>query len=169
MFWHTTIDAQSFVYGMGGFLILFFLQLIVCRLMLILFGKCRKLVPILFLIFLFIPLIGFFMTKDISGTILLLSISLGYMFAFPAVSARSPSLEILRLIRSFHQPRGITKEDILRKLSHMNILQDRIQDLIDDGFIKPRQDQIEPRLVGKWLGGFFYYYRRLLKMPLGKG
>lgn len=167
--WHTAIDMQSFVYGIGGFFALFFLQLIACRWVVFLFGRCRKLIPTLFLIFLFIPLIGFWVTKDLSGTLLLLSISLSYLMAFPAAAAKSPSLEILRLIRSFHSQGGISKEDILKRLGRMDLLQDRIQDLIDDGFIKPRESQIEPRLVGKCLGGFFYYYRWFLRLPLGKG
>lgn len=162
------IHPFDFAYGLVGFSLLFLVQIILFRLLKICFGKIRYAIFWLFSIHLFLPLLGFFFTEVLGGTILLLSISLGFMLAFPAVTAKSPSLEILLLVDA-HGEGGITREEILKRLAKPDLIGERLVDLANDGWIDKDLQKIRLKWMGKGAGWFFYYYRRLLRLPFKTG
>lgn len=157
------IIAPDFIFGFLGFLGLVVLQILWWRL------RTRFVILGMFGIFLVLPLAVFFVTGNVAGSILLLSLALSYLFGFPAVVAKSPSLEILKLVHQHTPQGGISKEVILAALAKENLIQDRIRDLTQDGMVSWQEGKMKMRLFGKAVGAGFYYYRKLLGLPLGRG
>lgn len=123
----------------------------------------------MFVTFLFIPVVFLFIAQDRSAAILLLALSLSYLFGFPAVVARSPSLEILKLVHSHTPQGGIAPGAILETLAKGDLIEDRMKDLVADGMIFRENGRIKIRGFGRWVGMGFYYYRKILGLPGGRG
>ncbi len=157
------INLSTFIFGFSLFLGLVVFQLLWWRL------RRRFMVAWMFATFLFIPLIFLLVTEDRAAAILLLALSLSYLFGFPAVVARSPSLEILKLIHRRTPQGGISQEEILKTLAKEDLIEDRMNDLASDGMIFRENGKIKMRLFGKMVGMTFYYYRKLLGLPAGTG
>lgn len=159
----SAVSNQSFLFGFLFFLGLVLLQLLWWRL------RTRFTICWMFATFLVIPLAVLFTTQEWAGSILLLSLSLSYLFGFPAVVAQSPSLEILKRVHRHTPQGGIASEAILETLAKTDLIEDRIKDLTADGMVAQEGGQIKIRLFGRWVGMVFYYYRKMLSLPAGKG
>jgi hypothetical protein len=141
--------------------------------------KVRKQILWLFLIFFGLPSLSFlFAVTSVSdyssekwtlGYLLVMSISGAYVFIYPAAQAASPSMVILLLLNAHKQKGGMTKAEILDVMKSDTLFEDRIRDLHNDGLF--RDDDIRPGLSkpGRFVAMIFFYYRRLLRLPRGKG
>lgn len=140
-----------------------FFQLIIWR-----FFKPKKQIFLLFIIFLFLPILSYKFLDELNF-LLLLSMSIQYLFVFPAAQAQSPSLVILCMVdRAYRENKGLAFADIKSKMLKVGLLQDRLEDLKNDGFTKNNNQQLG--LFGKIVAAFFYIYRRkILKLNRGEG
>lgn len=157
------LNPPSFLFGFLCFFGLVLFQILWWRL------RKRFMIGWMFLTFLFIPLVLFFISGERAGSVLLLALSLSYLFGFPAVVARSPSLEILKLVHQHTPKGGISREAILEDLAKADLLQDRIRDMASDGMISQEGGRMKMRRFGKLVGAFFYYYRKALGLAPGRG
>ncbi len=164
-----SIKMTSFQFGIFGFLGLVVFQTLWWRFLKIWKGEIPLMIGWMFLIFLLFPLVIFFVSRELAGSLLLLSFSLSYLFGFPAVVARSPSLEILRLVQRSMRHGGLSKEELIMNLAKADLIQDRMRDLASDRMIRQQNGKIEVRLFGRVVAAFFYYYRKILGLPPGTG
>lgn len=157
------IIAENFLFGLLGFLSLVCFQILWWRL------RVRFTILAMFGTFLILPLAVFCLTGERAGSLLLLSLCLSYLFGFPAVVAKSPSLEILKLVHQCSAQGGASKEAIVAALAKEDLLRERMNDLIQDGMVRLENGKVKMRLFGKMVGAVFYYYRKLLGLAQGRG
>ncbi len=161
------ISHRTFAFAFGEFGILLLVQLLLWRPF-----KIKKQMLWLFVIFLFVPIVSIAWLRDqadlAAGAFLALCISAAYVQTFPAAQARSPSLVILNLIAG-GGPDGMAREELLSRMSASGLLEDRIQDLGNDGLISTEDGKVRLRGPGRLLAAVFFYYRRVLNLPRGMG
>jgi len=103
-----------------------------------------------------------------SVTLLYMSLTVAYIQTYPAVQALSPSLRILLLVGNA-MPKGITEGEILGAFDPKQLLEDRIQDLLDARFVQESEGRLEITPRGSLLILPGALLRRILGLPVGKG
>lgn len=121
----------------------------------------------LFLLFLGGPLIHFCFDPSLSRLILALGLGCTYIMSFPAAAAKSPSLLIINLLDKNGPLSKFELEQALAK--SVNLVGDRMRDLKADGLVHSSSEHFHPSRIGRFLGYVFWYYRRILGLPLGEG
>jgi hypothetical protein len=121
----------------------------------------------LFALYLGGPLVHFYIEPSVSQLILAVGLGCTYIMSFPAASAKSPSLLLIDVLdREGPQ----TKEELEAKLlKSVNLVEDRLRDMQADGLVSKNAKEFRPSRAGRFLGYVFWYYRRLLGLPLGEG
>lgn len=128
----------------------------------------------MFGVFFFIPTIVslitfFYFLNDIwvlQAGVLILAIGGAYLMSYPAIQAQSPTLVMLVFI---HRNPGASESDIVKAMVSEKLVEDRIQDLGEDGLIKKNGDHLELTSAGFFIAWFFNRYRSLLGLPRGRG
>ncbi len=147
----------------------------------------KKHIIALFLIFIMFPLafvigyiglgafgflpdnIIFFSTADWLAIYLLnFVLSLSYILSYPAIEAVSPSLAIL-LIVGDSNPNGAVRDDLLHVFDDEVVLEPRLKDLIEAGFIAESNGFFMVTHRGVTFVRCFMLLRSLLGLPIGKG
>lgn len=104
---------------------------------------------------------------NVSSLVLYTSLAVMYLQMFPGAQARSPSA--LMMLLPEIRTNGLEKDKILSALKNESMLEDRLEDLVNDGFAYRNGEGMSLRLPGKCMAIFFYYYRQILGLPQGKG
>ena len=97
-----------------------------------------------------------------------LAFSSAYILSYPAIEAVSPSLAIL-LIVGDSNPNGAVHDDLLHVFDDEIVLEPRIHDLIEAGFIAESNGFFMVTHRGVAFVRCFMLLRRLLGLPIGKG
>ena len=100
------------------------------------------------------------------GCLLYFSLACAYIQTYPAFQADAPSLKIMRLI---HKSGTLTGDKIINSFSLENLVQDRVDDLVKDGFISVENGKYYLKPKGKLLAIVFYHYRKLYGLNFGEG
>jgi hypothetical protein len=119
----------------------------------------------LFLLFLGGPLLHFALDPSLSRLILAFGLGCTYIMSFPAAAAKSPTILIINLLDKNGALSKAQLEALLAK--DVNLVEDRMADLKADGLMSATSSI--PSAPGRFLGYVFWYYRRLLGLPLGEG
>ena len=161
------------LYGFLLFFICFLLHIIIWRLH---HPKRQILAP--FGLFLSFPILShFLLTKNIlplnAGEplqvyLLYYSISLAYIFTYPAAQAGCPSFIILSIIKS-SMPRGLTKGEIYSYCVDKKLFGLRTHDLVNENFIIDKNGWLELTKKGHLALKFFIILRKIFGLPAGKG
>jgi len=96
------------------------------------------------------------------------SLSWSYIFTYPAAQAGCPSLLMLILIKNSDK-KGLEQEQIFDFFKDTNLCEDRINDLIDDNFIKNDGHKLIITKSGHFILNIFKFLRKLYGLPTGKG
>lgn len=96
------------------------------------------------------------------------SLSSSYILSYPAVEAVSPSLLILLMIGDSRSA-GLRYDDMLHCFDDGDLLQPRIQDLIDAGWIVETNGFFRVASRGAGILLFYMFLHRLIGTPKGKG
>lgn len=102
-----------------------------------------------------------------SLAILHLSLSLAYIFTYPALEGVSPSLAILILIEKSRT--GLTEEEIARQFDEAVLWDKKLCDLLSSGLVARTGDRLAITAKGKFFTAPFILLRRLLGLPMGRG
>lgn len=139
----------------------------------------RSDVRALFVIFLAVPIaiaLGFVAVASSAGgqwppgldvlAILLLhgALSLAYIQTYPAVQAQSPSLEIAHAVFK-SEPRGLSREEVLRALGARRLVDDRLEDLVANRLVRASGDRYALTLLSTCIVKVFLGFRSLLGLP----
>lgn len=108
------------------------------------------------------PALLYFLSRDPFAFLLVLSFGCVYVMTFGCASVRSPSFEILLILRK--NP-GMSLSEIETQLAKEDLLNDRVQDLGEEGLLAGKK----LRGTGKAVGCFFHTFRCVLRQPLGSG
>jgi len=121
----------------------------------------------LFLLFLAGPIVHFLFAPDLSRLILALGLGCVYIMSFPAAAAKSPTLLIIDLL---DRHGALSKSELEKYLNaDVSMVEDRLRDLKADGLVDTRAEKFRPSATGRLIGYVFWYYRRVLGLPLGEG
>lgn len=96
------------------------------------------------------------------------ALSTSYILSYPAVEAVSPSLMILLMIGDSRSS-GLQYNDMLHCFDDGDLLQPRIQDLIDAGWIAESGNSFSVTYRGFIILLFYMFMHRLLGVTRGKG
>ena len=170
-------SAHVFTFGLMLHTILAFAGLMVLHVLLWRLLKVRKQILWLFLIFLGVPTFVFLASlarglSPIEWTqwyLLLFTLSSCYILFFPVVQTESPTLVIVRYLDENRDSGGLTRDEIMARMSSDQPFQDRIQDLQKNGMIQNFAGSQKLRTAGRLVAAFFYHYRRVLGLPCGEG
>ena len=106
---------------------------------------------------------------DLSAIVLLhIALSSAYIQVYPASQATSPSLKILLLIKK-SMPHGMAEIQIQKVFNPKELLETRIQDLVDSGLVWENGDKLALTSSGHALILPFVFLRQILGLPAGKG
>jgi len=163
---------------------LLFFAILTVHIMLWRLVRPMRQIGLLFLVFVIVPtmlfgsavaliasgIIAFLGVAD-TGFAFLLYIAMAgvYIQTYPAIQAGAPSLFIMYLIgRSTHP---VPLADIRTMMDGNRLINDRIDDLISDGFITVLGNERTIALTakGRLLSGAFMLYRRSLGLGIGEG
>ena len=97
-----------------------------------------------------------------------IALSLAYIQIYPASQAASPSLKILLLVKE-SMPVGMTENEIQTCFNPKELLEARIQDLVDSGLVRQTDDKLELSPCGYGLVLPFIVLRKLLGLQAGQG
>ena len=99
--------------------------------------------------------------------LLTLAILGAYIQTYPALLEDIPTIRILRIISLTN---GITIEDLTRKLTARNNLQDsKENELENDGFVEKSSGKYTLTTSGFILANFFYWYRKIFNISKSNG
>jgi len=167
---------ESIFYGISFFLIVLVIHIAIWRLI-----KPKKHMSSIFAIFLVIPFIifiGLFVlsiqeklfnfTELLKTSLLYLVLACAYIQTYPPAQANAPSLQIIHLIGK-SKSKGLTEEEIMNIFNLNNLVQDRIDDLIVEGFVLEEDGKLYLKNKGKILSTTFYFYRKLYGLSQGEG
>jgi membrane-bound metal-dependent hydrolase YbcI (DUF457 family) len=96
------------------------------------------------------------------------ALSTSYILSYPAAEAVSPSLMILLMIGD-SKSSGLLYEDMLQYFDDGNLLQPRIKDLIEAGWIVESEGSCRVTSRGIIILSFYMLLYRLLGMSRGRG
>lgn len=96
------------------------------------------------------------------------ALSTSYILSYPAAEAVSPSLMILLMIGD-SKSSGLLRDDLLLCFDDGDLLQPRIKDLIEAGWIVESEGSLRATSRGAIILSFYALLYRLLGMPGGKG
>lgn len=168
------------ILGTGSFILALVMHILIWRVI-----KPVKHLIWLAIIFVILPLIAYAIVFYLSflfykerfiasapnvGFIVLWHIALSgtYIMTYPVSQAKCPSFKIMLAV-SASMPKGITALDINDIFSKDILLTDRVDDLIDEGFIYIKDNKYNLTFKGNLLASSFIFYRHLLSLPLGEG
>ncbi len=151
------------------FSILFFLVALIFQIFVWRIIKVKKIIFWLFFIFfVFMPVfMAFTITFEIKTFFLYFLIAAAYIQTFPAIQADSPTLKIINLIGNSKE--GISKEKITKAFSEYSLREERISDLITEGFLIKDNENFVLTKKGLLLAKLFIAYRKILGIGEGKG
>ncbi len=167
------INIEIIFYSFYSFFILLLFQLILWRLV-----DIKRQMLVLFVLYFGVPVLFFALflvsnywsfLQSFSFFVLIIGLSVFFIQTFPAIQAKSPSIEIILFVSSMKNRNLVSKSDIENSISSKRLLDDRVEDLINDGLVKLVSGQLVLSLSGRILAGTFYYYRKLLCLEKGKG
>tara|TARA_B110000008_G_C16586824_1_gene410696 strand:- start:56 stop:547 length:492 start_codon:yes stop_codon:yes gene_type:complete len=130
----------------------------------------------LLLILIFSNLLYFYIFKDLlnlgkieiqettSIIISILAFDLMYIFGFPPIEYPSPSVELVGLVR---ENKNFNIKKFLNKKKKENIVEAKIQQLLNEKYLKKNNDLYSLTLKGTILVKFFLLYKTLLKQNKG--
>ncbi len=170
------------LYPLFIFIFMLIIHIIIWRIF-----KPKKLIVFLFLIFIAIPLVIFliylipFNLLNIQSNLtiqfqdflfialLYFSLAGAYIQTYPAVQAKSPSLQLVSLIGK--EKSGVSITDLKKFFNTQKIIIERIRDLEEEGFITIKKEDTMIKLTkrGKILASIFILYRKLLGLATGEG
>ncbi|MBI4402636.1 MAG: hypothetical protein HY537_00655 [Deltaproteobacteria bacterium] len=128
-----------------------------------LYGGVRRQIIAVFVIYIGIPLLLFIFSRELAGTLMILSLSCAYIMSFPAAAAWSPSFEVLMFVKRKQKRQGVTKETVLKELALDRLVWDRVRDLTYDGFITG-ETEFSLKPSGRRLAALFHWYRTVLRL-----
>lgn len=140
--------------------------------------KPRNHISILFIIFLVIPTFTFagfmvFELKVVTANqafltfLLYISLACAYIQTYPAAQANAPSLQIIYFMYKVNKP--VSEQEIAKNFNNENLVQERIDDLLEEGFIQQQDEKLYLTGKGKLLSDIFYFYRKLYGLKRGEG
>jgi hypothetical protein len=97
---------------------------------------------------------------------LALQLAACYAISYPAMQARSPSLEIARRLAAAGTS-GIARAELYRRLSEASLVADRIEDLLHDGLAMEQDGRLFCTGRGALLARVFGCWKALLREPKG--
>jgi len=166
----------SLILGIISFITVLVLHIIIWRI-----KKPKNEIGVLFLLFLFVPLllisfilfINFFknFTNNnllFSTFLLYFSLSCAYIQTYPAARANAPSLQIVYFIYKSGK-KGLSEEEIINNFNINNLVHDRVDDLIKENFVYQRDNIILLTKKGRLLANTFTIYRKLYALEPGQG
>jgi hypothetical protein len=157
------------VYGITAlqFLVSLLIQVFVWRGLWRRHGQIPRQMALLFLIFAGPPILEFFVIGSWDLFVLGLAVAGTYIMSFPAAAAQSPTILIIDLL---DRKGRLPADQIYKELnSRVQLTQDRIDDLKNDGLSKPSNEKFELSLPGRGLGWIFWQYRKVINLPIGEG
>lgn len=95
-----------------------------------------------------------------------ISLTLAYLFTYPALEVDSPSLVIIRMIAEA-MPTGLAKQDLENQLTDDILILPRINDLLRDNLVVANGERLQLTPQGRYFIKIFIMVRTLLKS--GKG
>lgn len=141
----------------------------------------KKQLLALFLIFYLIPIIlliifsilnfkaDYLSLSDLTASALMYFVlAQAYVQTYSAVQAVAPSLQIIYALFKADK-NGLNEDEIIKSFKYENLVQDRLGDLISDGFIYENNKKLYMTFKGKCLAGIFFYYRKIYGLEIGKG
>ncbi|EKE02633.1 MAG: Membrane protein [uncultured bacterium] len=167
---------DSIYYGILAFLAILAVHVLVWRMI-----KPKNHMSAIFTIFIIIPffaLIGLLVfsiqgkllsiPELLSTSLLYFAIACAYIQTYPPAQANAPSLQIIYLISKFGA-KGITEKEVMSIFNMGNLVQDRIDDLVIEGFVHKENGKLYLKSKGKVLSTIFYFYRNLYGLKQGEG
>ena len=130
----------------------------------------------LFLILIFSNLLYFFIFKDLLNLgkfenqisiliiISVLAFDLMYIFGFPPIEYPSPSVELVGLVS---ENKNFNLDKFIKAKKKENIIETKIQQLLNEKYLKKNNDIYSLTLKGTILVKFFLLYKILLKQDKG--
>jgi hypothetical protein len=102
------------------------------------------------------------------SALLYFAIAAAYIQTYPGMRSNVPTLVIVNLIG--RSKSGLTIEQIKQVLTQQQMVQDKVEELADEGFVTIGSDQsIHLTTRGRTLASIFIVYRRLLGLNEGAG
>lgn len=95
-------------------------------------------------------------------------LSFSYIQLYPASQADSPSLRIMILV-SKAMPDGLTPEALTAQFDSARLFHDRLNDLAAVGQIRLDNDRVRLTSRGRLMILPFFWLRRMIGLPWGKG
>jgi hypothetical protein len=139
----------------------------------------RRQVLWLFGIFLGLPTLAYIVAlgvawRPVEATIVYLfviSLTCSYIIIYPTIQAESPTVVMVRLLHRHNASGGLSRAEVLAAMRSDEAFDHRLTDLRDNGLIRREGGDGPVRLsgFGRAVAAFFYYYRRVLGLPLGRG
>lgn len=115
-----------------------------------------------------IPTPPFTLSETFSIWLLDVALGCAYIQFYPAVQARSPSLEILLLIDK-KMPQSTSESEIHALFSHEKLVMHRVQDLLNSKLAAKKENRLILSPAGEKLIRFFLFYRSLLGLGYNGG
>ncbi|MCU0666191.1 MAG: hypothetical protein MUF05_03740 [Candidatus Omnitrophica bacterium] len=126
-------------------------------------------------LFLVFPLLGltclmqFFPLRDFWLSLALAySFSFSYVLFYPAAQAVSPTLKLILIISKFSYS-GCSAQELKKYFNTKDLLQERFDDLVQEGFLRTCHGKINITLRGRVFLSFFVALRVILGLEQGKG
>lgn len=146
------------------FVFAFILQLLVLRI----FNPKKVIHSLFFIFFVIVPLLIILYTVfNFKILLLYYLIAAAYIQTFPAIQADSPSLKIIDLIGNSKD--GLKKEEIINAFLEESLREERLRDLINEGLIVKKNEELILTKKGKFLAKTFILYRKILGLKRGAG
>jgi len=168
------IHLQVFVCAAVAFVGAFFLHVLVWRIF-----KPRNDINALGLVFVVLPFVAgvalFFVFREkfplahfVLSALLYLAVAAAYIQTYPGMRSNVPTLVIVNLVG--RSKSGLTVEQIKTTLTQEQMVQNKVEELADEGFVTIAPDQsIQLTARGRTLASIFITYRRLLGLNEGAG
>lgn len=168
------IHPQVFVSAAAAFVLVFVLHVFVWRVF-----KPRNDINALGLVFVVLPVIGgvalflalrekFSLADFILSALLYLAVAAAYIQTYPGMRSNVPTLVIVNLIG--RSQTGLTIEQLKATLTREQMVQNKVEELADEGFVTIAPDQsVQLTARGKLLANCFILYRKLLGLREGAG
>ena len=166
------MKPEILAFGFSSFLICFILHIFIWRL----YHPHRHALALLGVFFLplaaLIPLVGFL--RALAGVelfavaLLHAALSCAYIQVYPASQAQSPSFKILLFVGKA-MPAGLAELEIQAQFKPAELLEERIQDLIDAGLVREENGFLELTPSGRVMIFPFVVFRAALGLSAGAG
>lgn len=164
----TTLNTGIFIYGFLGLLGAISGQIILGQLIKLFSGKIKGEMALIVIIFCGSPFVAYFFSQFVAGTILFLALNLAYIVGInPAKAAQSPSFIILDTIESYEKRGGAEKGQIIESLTKSGLLEFKINELLNDGWIEIKGEKVQLRGGGFWMARIYSFYNRLMGLKIG--